>query len=335
MGTDAAFPAPPSRRRLVLYLVFLATALPEGITGATPPWAWINPIQVGLILWLYGSGVLVCRELMVRWKTGWSGLLLLGAAYAIVEEGFTVKTFFDPTLTMLGPLAWYGRWAGVNWVWAVWLMVFHAAFSIAFPIFLVEWRWPAIRGQALLTKRQFGLALALLAGVAVFGFLLLTPYRPGPFEVVWGLGTIAFLAWVARGHAPAIWEGLPSGRAPSPRSYGLAGFLFFGLSFLVYAGGPTFGGHPAITYAQGGTLVLAAVLLVRRTVGQGNSERRLLAFLLGSMWTFVVWLVLISLTGVPGFLISAGGFAAFALWIQKRDRVTASSASKPTQVQNG
>lgn len=335
MKGPASVASLPSKRRLLLYLVFLATALPEGITGATPPWAWINPIQVGLILWLYGSGVLVCRELMVRWKTGWPGLLLLGAAYAIVEEGFTVKTFFDPSLTMLGPLAWYGRWAGVNWVWAVWLMVFHAAFSIAFPIFLVEWRWPAIRGQALLTTRQLGLAVALLAGVAVFGFLLLTPYRPGPFEVAWGLGTIAFLAWAARGHARRIWDGLPSGSPPSPRVYGLAGFLFFGLSFLVYAAGPAFGGHPAITYAQGAALVLVAILLVRRAVDAPDAERRLLAFLLGSMWTFIMWLVLIALAAVPGFLISAAVFVAFALWIQKRNRIAATPDSIPTQAQNG
>jgi len=128
----------PSNRRLVLVLVVLAAVLPEAITGSTPPIGWTNPFLVGLLLWLYGAGVLVCRELAVRWRAGWPGILLLGAAYGIIEEGFAVKTMFDPNSPVIGVLGSYGHWMGVNWVWTVWLMIFHAAFSIAFPIFLVE-----------------------------------------------------------------------------------------------------------------------------------------------------------------------------------------------------
>src|SRR5256886_9423358 len=83
--------------------------------------------------------VLVMRETAVRWKTGWPSILLLGAAYGIIEEGLAVKSFFDPTWMDLGTLGVYGRWLAVNWVWAAWLTIYHAAVSIALPIFLLEW----------------------------------------------------------------------------------------------------------------------------------------------------------------------------------------------------
>src|SRR3989475_6961954 len=164
-------PPPPrplrSNRFIVLVLVGLAAFLPEAITGSTPPIAWLNPIQVGLLLWLYGAGVLVCRELAVRWRAGWPGILLLGAAYGIIEEALTVKTMFDPNSPVVGVLGSYGHWAGVNWVWTMWLTIFHPAFSIAFPIFLVEWKWPHVRGRPLLPPWGLHVALCLLAGAPV------------------------------------------------------------------------------------------------------------------------------------------------------------------------
>jgi hypothetical protein len=49
-----------------------------------------------------------------------------------------VRSFFNPTWKDLGVLATYGRWLGTNWVWAEWLAIYHAIFSITIPIFLVE-----------------------------------------------------------------------------------------------------------------------------------------------------------------------------------------------------
>ncbi|MCD6244170.1 MAG: hypothetical protein J7J65_02910 [Candidatus Korarchaeota archaeon] len=54
------------------------------------------------------------------------------AAYGIVEEGVMTRSFFCPTWPDLGILAEYGRWIGVNWVWAIQLTIFHAVFSIIY-----------------------------------------------------------------------------------------------------------------------------------------------------------------------------------------------------------
>src|SRR5207302_1555765 len=115
--------AHPNRRPL-LALVLLSPVIAEMLSGSTPPIEWLNPIAVLFLIWLYGAGVLVMRETAVRWKTGWPSILLLGAAYGIIEEGLAVKSFFDPAWMDLGTLGWYGRWLDVNWVWAVWLTIF-------------------------------------------------------------------------------------------------------------------------------------------------------------------------------------------------------------------
>src|SRR5437870_808249 len=175
--------AHPNRRPL-LALILLSPIIAEMLSGSSPPLEWLNPITPLLLIWLYGAGVLVMRETAVRWKTGWPSILLLGAAYGIIEEGLAVKSFFDPGWMDLGTLAWYGRWLDVNWVWAVWLTIYHAVVSIAIPIFLMEWIWPRVRGQPLTSRRGYITAIALLAGATIFIDILLTPYRPSVWHLL-------------------------------------------------------------------------------------------------------------------------------------------------------
>ncbi len=47
-------------------------------------------------LGLYVPGALIVREAMVRWNKGWGSVLLLGAAYGILEEGVALSTLFNP-----------------------------------------------------------------------------------------------------------------------------------------------------------------------------------------------------------------------------------------------
>ena len=309
----------PSNRFIVLVLVGLAAFLPEAITGSTPPLLWLNPIQVSLLLWLYGAGVLVCRELSIRWRAGWPGILLLGAAYGIIEEALTVKTMFDPNSPVVGVLGSYGHWAGVNWVWTMWLTIFHAAFSIAFPIFLVEWKWPHVRGRRLLPDWGLHVAMFLLAGVAVFGYLALTPYRAGAPEIAWALLTILGLGYAAyRGWGTRIWRALPAGRIPRRWVFAAAGFAFFALSFLVYAGGPSLGGTAPVTFLEGGVLLLVVLLLLRRVYGDPDGERHVFAFIAGSIGMFAVFDVILEIAGHTGMAAVGIGFVLLAVWLYKR-----------------
>jgi hypothetical protein len=140
----------------VWVLFFLAPAIGELLSGSAPPAEFFNPISLLLLSCLYGSGALLARELKVRWNKGYVSLFILGAAYGVIEEGLMVKTFFDPGWMDLGILGVYGRWYDVNWVWAEWLTIYHAIFSIVIPITLTELAFPDLRMSQPATRRLGG-----------------------------------------------------------------------------------------------------------------------------------------------------------------------------------
>lgn len=328
-----ASPELPSNRRLALYFVLLAALLPEAITGSTPPQAWLNPVQALLNFWLYGTGVLVVREVSLRWKTGWPGILLLGAAYGIVEEGLAVTTFFNPTLPQLGTLGWYGRDFGVNWLWAVWLSTFHAVVSIAIPIFLMEWRWPALKGKRLLSDRGVYVTIALLGLAALTINALVqavSQYREAGPEYLAAFAAIALLAYAARQWSGAWWRRIPRiGTARSASGCFLVGFAFIGGSFLLYAGGPALGGTPLVSLAEG-LLVLIMTLLAVRRVGDGpRSEALYFALAAGVVGFFCVFDFFL-VPGNPLMVIPsvAFGYLIARLWRERPRQLALEMAAR-------
>lgn len=320
-----ASPALPSNRRLILYLVLLSALLPEAITGSTPPQGWLNPIQALLNLWLYGSGVLVVREVSLRWKAGWPGILLLGAAYGIVEEGLAVTTFFNPTLPQLGTLGWYGRDLGINWLWAFWLTTFHAVVSIAIPIFLIEWHWPALTGRRLLSERGLYATLVLLALAALTINALVhvaSPYREAGPEYLAAFAAIILLVFAARRWGRAWWGRVPvTGPPLSLRGNVLAGAAFIGGSFLLYAGGPGLAGLPALSLAEALVLLFIALLVVRRAARGRDAEESLFAFVAGVIGFFCLF-DLFLVPGNPLMVLPAVGFGYLVvrLWRERFPR---------------
>jgi hypothetical protein len=311
--------AHPNRRPLWA-LVLLSPVIAEMLSGSTPPIEWLNPIAALFLIWLYGSGVLVMRETAVRWKTGWPGILLLGAAYGIIEEGLAVKSFFDPGWMDLGTLGWYGRWIDVNWIWAAWLTIYHAVISIAVPIFLAEWIWPRIRGQSLTSRRGYITAIALLAGATVTINLLLTPYRPSAWHLLGALAAVVVLVWVARRHADRLWAWLPGRKLPrSPRVYAVAGFGFLMGSFLIYGGGPALGGFPIVTVLEGVAVLVAVALLVRRTSEDSvRWERQRFAFVAGCIGFLIVLAAFLEIAGWRGMGVVGALFAYLLVRLYRR-----------------
>src|SRR5881396_3672802 len=315
----AASGAHPNRGPL-LALILLSPVIAEMLSGSTPPLEWLNPIGVLFLIWLYGAGVLVVRETAVRWKTGWPSILLLGAAYGVIEEGLAVKSFFDPGWMDLGTLGWYGRWLDVNWVWAVWLTIYHAVVSIAIPIFLVEWLWPRTRGQPLTSRRGYVMSIALLAGATVFINILLTPYRPSAWHLLGAGAAVAFLVWAAKKYAGVLWARLPSRKDPrSPRVYALAGFGFLMGSFLLYGGGPFFGVIPAITILEGAAVLMGVMLLVRRTSDDpARWARQRFAFVAGATGFLIVLAAFLELAGWRGMGVVGAAFAFLMVRLYRR-----------------
>jgi hypothetical protein len=315
-------------RRLVtpaLVLFFLSPAIGELLSTSSPPAEFFNPFSLLLLASLYGSGALLVRELVFRWGKGWPSVLVLGAAYGMVEEGLAVKSFFDPNWVDLGTLGEYGRWLGVSWVWSVGLTIYHAVFSIGIPILLVSLLFPAHRDRPWLRPNGFRWVAGLFCAVTIFINLALTPYRP---SILAHLATTAcivgFGVWARRMETPraAIAPAPPA----SPWRLGLAGFaatvgLFFFLWFL--PGTPI----PAVVWI-GLTLAYAVwswSRFGRMAASAGWGPQHTLALASGALSFFILLSPLVELDpnradNTAGATLVGLATAAFLVWAARRVR---------------
>ena len=164
--------------KVALILSLLSPFIAEVITGSTPILTAINPL-VFIFLWAYyGAGVVLMREAWIRWGGNFTRLMLLGFSYGVIEEGICIKTWFDPHWKDLGTLAYYGRIAGINTVWAVWLTIIHSMLSIVSPIIIISTFYPEYKNRPLLNKKGLILAAISFTVSGAILFLFLNPYTP-------------------------------------------------------------------------------------------------------------------------------------------------------------
>src|SRR3989442_11084325 len=161
----------------LLFLLFLTPGIPEYLSASSQlTLLVISPILFfGLLLanlGLYGSGVILIREAMIRWKKGWASVFLLGVAYGIVEEGLALWTLFNPLAQPVGVLGFYGHWLGVNWVWTVGPLIFHSVYSIGLPIFLFGLVFPELKHKSLVSEAGITLSIVGLTLDSIILFSL-------------------------------------------------------------------------------------------------------------------------------------------------------------------
>jgi hypothetical protein len=187
------------RRLAPVFILFaLSPFIAEVLLGATP----ISRIG-GLILVgpFYGCGAILIREIARRRSSGWMRIVLLAAAYAIIEECFCTQTIFNPTLFHAADVG--GRWLGVNWVWAQNMLGYHIAWSICIPILLTEILFPARRNEPWLGLFGMSIAAIMFAFSAlgigvVFRHLLSPGFEATHFQfAVAGLLIVALIAFAS------------------------------------------------------------------------------------------------------------------------------------------
>jgi hypothetical protein len=200
-------PIPPFlKSHPVVLLLLLTPGIPEYLSSSSAINAIVfNPFlflfQIVANLGLYGTGALLIYEAKVRWKKGWATVLLLGAAYGILEEGVALSTLFNSNAGPVGALGVYGHWLGVNWVWSAGIVPFHALFSISLPIMLLGVALPETVGRSLLSKRRiivtsaiFTLDVIVLTIVVFFT----SSYWMGLPILILSLLLVGGLVWAAR-----------------------------------------------------------------------------------------------------------------------------------------
>jgi hypothetical protein len=243
-------------------------------------------LQLALNTGLYLPGALLIREAMIRWKKGWASVLLLGAAYGILEEGIALGTLFNTSPVSYGSPTSYGQWLGVSWVWAVEAIPLHMIYSIALPILLLGLALPSTRGKSLLrSRRSLISAGAILGADAVLIYLLLTVHLHHT-SIGWpliGLSALCIVALVVAARlAPArILEPRTDGPRVSPLVSFVLGAVVVAYIYVVGPVGVSLN-LPAVVTALAMVALLAFYLfLALETLGRSGNTKQLLAYSLG------------------------------------------------------
>jgi hypothetical protein len=301
---------------LVLWLI--APIFGELFSGSSPLNEYINPITFITLGLLYGCGAIIVRELVIRWQKGWLGLLLLGAAYGIYEEGLLVQSFFDPGWVDLGVLAVYGRALGVNWVWAEHLTIFHALISIAASIAFVEILYPDRRAASWVESRRWWIA-------NWFGFLfvlvlwrMLAKYDAGIWNVISVLAILA-LGLLAR-FIPARILAPREKTPPKPWRFWLIGFLGWFIQFIIVYNGSEKGTTPfpiTMLVLAIFDLFLLWIILWMNGNGAAWDDRHRLALINGALSLFLIFVPLTSGAQMPIIYVTNPIFLIGLWWVYR------------------
>jgi hypothetical protein len=216
---------------------------------------------------MYGGGALFIREWVRRTGRGWPSILLLGMAYAMVEEAYSTQSLFNPDylklhLGLLTPA--YIPSLGIGGWWTLWMFNVHAVWSIATPIALIEACVPDRARTPWLGRVGTAIAaVVFVSGAAAAGVM---QYKQDPFLASRGqFGGAAALIVLLTVLAFAIRSSPKQGSgrsAPSPWLVGCVALLFGSAALFV----PQAWGWGAVAELAGLDLVmlLAVVAWSRR-----------------------------------------------------------------------
>lgn len=284
-------------------LFVVAPLIGEVLFGALP----LSQLPFGLLglMGLYGGGALLVRETARRRGLSAWWVVVLGMAYGIFEEGTVVQSLFDQHYRGLDFLGFYGHWAGVNWVWSLFIVPYHAVFSITIPIALVDLLYPAQRREPWLGRAALIATGAIFAAnaalLAVFQTHLFTPRAP---EVSLAAHVVALMVIVvlvtSALRAPAAAPSAPDRPAASGRQLWWVGFgsgLAWFVAYRVLVIGTGTNMLPGAALAIGVLILVAIVRLVARVASPRRpwSAESTYALVAGALPT--CWLL--------GFLIAA------------------------------
>lgn len=257
-----------------------------------------QPLRLVAVVAFYGAGVVLIREVAHRRQLHWSGLVLLGIAFGVLEEGLMLWTIFNP-VGMDGEGV-FGRAIGVNWVWAVVVCGYHVVWSVMIPIAVARLAFPAARERAWLTRRMLVIISAVFlssAGLFTLISFLRSDFRPSWIQVGEAVILVAVLAWAGL-QCTAESVDFRAGRVPRPLAVGLFGLLTGLVWFALYVVALTDGGVSFVWWAVGaGAFALVVAAALARWCGRDWTDGHALALCFGAVLAAAVFGTFLVLTG--------------------------------------
>ncbi len=327
------------RRRLrtawpALGLFLLAPLVAEFLLGNLPI---TFLVALPLLAPLYGGGAVLIRELARRTGRGWPTMLGLALAYAVLEEGITTMSLFNPNYYGARLLDnGYLSLLGIGGPWTVRVLTLHVLWSISVPIALMEVLAAPRQTAPWLGRLGLSLVVALfglgvLANTA-FG-VAVTHFVATPGQLITSALLVVVLG-VAALRLPAVlpWPRPVAARAPSPWLLGAVALVATSGYKLLPDDWPALLLVALIVGFDG--LALALVLHWSRQRGWGDAHR--LALASGALLTYA-WHGFFQVPMVPadpalnrlGNAVFAAG--ALALVALAAVRLRAHQAGRPAQ----
>lgn len=258
-------------------------------------------------------------------------MLLLGAAYGVLEEGIYIQSWYNPHHPI--GMGDYGRLWDTSWVWATELTIFHAVFSITIPVILTEALYPQIAERPWLGRKgMWGFALLLTSATSFafwyYGFVASSKqgYTHPPVAI---LGAVLLMVGLfLAGVLPRPFT-LPalSQDAPSLWKVRVAGFLFTVTFFTALYGLSGIRVPPLIVIAAMiGVAALAGWKTTRWSRCRGWDRRHRLALASGA---FSFWFIFSLIAFASGLPLVSLIFLALLIWLAYRTAAPASHSPPP------
>ncbi len=300
------------RKRKLIALLLLAPTIPELLTGSTPLWELANPLNLLILVILYGFPALILREYVHRRGLGYHSLMFLGMLEGVLVEGLAVNTFYSDSQAKLGLFSSYGRIMGVNWNWALYLTFFHSIYSVLVPVMLVD---SIYSDESLTGEMPLRYMMAAVVGITLLFNLSEDTYRPPfPYYILsLGMFLLIILLFRLQDDRSVIWERL---RFPTGRLY-LFAPLFLIVAFFGLAGHI----HPLL-HATVGVLLYASLYNALRSIHTGWRQSRDLLVGLA-----ITGLIVALLSGRYYIVPSAIAFLIIAAYWERNRRNAASPTS--------
>lgn len=281
----------------IITLIALAMVMPELVTGSTPLYGFLNPVSIIILFIGYGIAILLIREYFVRKNLGYFGLFLLGLAYVAVNEGLLAKTLIIHQAIPFPIFDNYGYMAGISWPWSLAMGLWHAMYSVMFPIVATHFLFPEVSKEPWLGKKT---SVALLVLVLAFSMLLFF----GPNR---GVGTggqlIVLLFWILAFVVGALYFGKKREETAGvayqinkkPVWLGVSTFLFITVLLSFIAAGLKL---PIFVFIA---IFIGGIMFYIRTLSKkiGVSNDTLLLFILGGYVETAVTGLLMALLFAP------------------------------------
>lgn len=200
----------------MLALLLLAPFTGEVLSSNVPASLFVLRPQMILFAFLtYSVPVLLLRELWVaRGRSPWA-LFACGLAYGLFNEGLLARTLLLSEHLPVPTFDGYLFAGGLNLSWGIAILVWHAIFSVATPIAVVDALWPKAAGARWLSR---GWSIAALGVTAVTSLLYFRDGGGGGgYFLAFAAGIAALIAIAARSRggpeerAPASWTALAAG----------------------------------------------------------------------------------------------------------------------------